>query len=98
MSDLARVGADAFCRDAVVRGEDVDGFADGLGRAVAPDRDPLRGEVFETAEAAEGFSEIVEARACGIAGCFARSRDVAAEVGDELVKGVVHRASMSRGW
>ena len=57
VGDGAGVGADAFGGDAVVTGEDVGGFLQRRGQVLAADRDQLRGEILEPAEAAERLGE-----------------------------------------
>ena len=60
LRDLRRIGAYPFRSDAVIRGKDVDRFANRGGEVSLADGKPLRRKLFQTSQAAERLGERVE--------------------------------------
>src|ERR1700733_5771838 len=58
--DLAWICTDSLFCDSVVRGKDVGGFADGLGKMIAANSGDLGGEVLKTPQAAKRLGQGVE--------------------------------------
>src|SRR5271155_1874546 len=88
VSDFAWIGAYAFRRDAMIRGEDVDGFADRFSEPFLANRYHLSCEVFKASQAADRLGESFEMQTGFLPPGFARWCDIASQM---LDRGCAHK-------
>src|ERR1700735_1371128 len=61
---LARIGADTFSGNSMVRGKDVDCLSHRLSKCLPTDRHHLRRKIFKCAEAAQRLGQLIQTRSC----------------------------------